>query len=204
MRDYSQNKEGILLKELFDKIGTESRYAVEFGAGDGVSLSNIKGLVELGWEGLQMEGIVEPTSNVKEEFITKDNINDLFKKYNVPHNVDLVSIDIDGNDYWVWKELNYAPNVVIIEYNSNFALGENYALIYNEKHVFDGFYSASISAYIELAKAKGYFLYREVNFCNLVFVKDKFKGIVDELNPAILDLPKAHHGGKQLNRFTKV
>jgi hypothetical protein len=204
MRDYSQNKESLVLKSIFDIIGAESNFAVEFGAGNGYDLSNIRYFLEQGWSGLQIEGIVSADSNVKQEFITKENINDLFKKYKVPTNVDLVSIDIDGNDYWVWKELNYEPNVVLIEYNSNFAVGEKYALKYDANHIFEGYYSASISAFIDLAIQKGYYLCREVNFCNLIFVKNKFKEVIPELDPYTIGLPKKHHAGIEVSKFTQV
>jgi hypothetical protein len=122
----------------------------------------------------------------------------------VPSNVDLVSIDIDGNDSWVWKELNYEPNVVLIEYNSNFVVGEKYALKYDANHIFEGYYSASISAFIDLAIQKGYYLCREINFCNLIFVKNKFKEVIPELDPYTIGLPKKHHAGIEVSKFTQV
>lgn len=138
---------------------------------------------------------------VNREFITAENINSLFEKYSVPKKFDLLSIDIDGNNYWVWKELKYEPNVVIIEYNSNFDVNENYVLSYNPKHDFyesGGYYSASVSALVELGKSKGYFLHKEVSFTNLIFVKDVFKNELLEFDYKQLNLPKPDHGGKNL------
>jgi len=147
MKDYSQYGESKILFEIFEKIGTENKFVVEFGASDGFWLSNARMFIEMGWDSLQMDGITEPKNGVKHEFITKENINTLLEKYSVPKNLDLMSIDIDGNDYWVWKELTYEPNVVIIEYNSNFDINESYTLIYDANHDFKksgGFYSASV------------------------------------------------------------
>lgn len=177
MIDYSQFGESKILWDIFEKIGTRSKFAVEFGAADGYRGSNIRMFLENGWKGLQVEGVSDVKNNVKREFITKDNINDLFQKYEVPNDLDLVTIDIDGNDFWVWKALTYDPAVVVIEYNSNFQKDVSVSLEYDENHRFDGSYAygASFKAYDNLAKEKGYYFYAEVSFANLIFVKDEFR-----------------------------
>lgn len=203
MTDYSQNGESKILHSIFEKIGVNNKYAVEFGAGDGYWLSNIRMFLDMGWGGLQMEGISNPQNNVKNEFITKDNINFLFKKYEVPENLDLLSIDIDGNDYWVWKELTYKPSVVIIEYNSNFSHEESVVLEYDENHVWDKTYaySASLKCLKNLGKEKGYYLYAETDFTNLIFVDNKYINIL----PSVFDannvkLPHVAHIQKLNNK----
>lgn len=206
MKDYSQHGEGLLLKDIFDALQITHGYAVEFGASDGYWLSNIRGFLEMGWTGLQLEGITRVQNEVKQEFITKENINELFAKYNVPTNFDLLSIDLDGNDYWIWKELHWNPKVVIIEYNSNFTSDESYALHYDANHNFyesGGFYSASAKAFVQLAKKKGYFLYKEVAFVNLIFIRNDFASQFDELDYTQIQ-PKHHHGGKNLTKFEQV
>jgi hypothetical protein len=206
MEDYSQYGESKILLEIFEKIGTENNYVVEFGASDGFWLSNARMFINMGWDSLLMDGIEDPNNGVNREFITAENINELFEKYSVPKKFDLLSIDIDGNDYWVWKELKYEPNVVIIEYNSNFDVNENYVLSYNPKHNFyesGGYYSASVMALVELGKKKGYFLHREVSFTNLIFVKDTFKNELLEFDYKQLNLPEPNHGGKNLEKFIK-
>jgi hypothetical protein len=207
MKDYSQYGESKILYEIFEKIGTENKFVVEFGASDGFWLSNARMFIEMGWDSLQMDGITEPVNGVKHEFITKENINTILEKYNVPKKLDLISIDIDGNDYWVWKELKFEPNVVIIEYNSNFSIDESFTLKYDENHNFEksgGFYSASAKCLVDLGKTKGYFLYKEINHTNLIFVKDKFKNILEEYDYRNINLPKLHHGGKNLDKFIKI
>lgn len=195
MKDYSQHGESLVLNSLFEKIGTVEKYGVEFGASNGYHLSNLRFFLESGWTGLQMEGFVNTGSEVKQEFITKENINELFDKYQVPQIFDLLSIDIDGNDYWVWKEINREPNVVIVEYNSNFPVDLSVALEYNPNHTFDGShaYSASFKAFCNLAEQKGYYLYQEVAYCNLIFVKNIFKQIAPSLFTNI-SLPFHQHG----------
>lgn len=199
MKDYSQNGESKILLNIFKKIGVDKGFAVEFGAGDGYWLSNIRMLLDLGWSGLQMEGISNPNGVVKKEFITKDNINDLLKKYNVPENFDLISIDIDGNDYWVWKELKYKPTVVIIEYNPNFSYEESLALEYDENHVWDKTYaySASLLALKKLGEEKGYYLYIESKFENLIFIDNKY----NDLLPTLFDITKVKIPHKAHNQI---
>lgn len=208
MKDYSQYNESSILNSIFLKIGTISNigYGVEFGSSDGYWLSNLRYFLELGWKGLQMEGISQAGSDVKQEFITKENINNLFDKYEVPQEFDLLSIDIDGNDYWVWKEINREPNVVIIEYNSNFSENECVALEYDPNHIFDNSYAygASFAAMCDLAKSKGYYLYQEIRHTNLIFVKEKFRDVAPPVFNRVM-LPFKQHGQVLQNkRFINV
>lgn len=174
MRDHSQHGESTVIAALFDRIGTRSRHAVEFGAGDGWHLSNIRMFLEDGWTGTQWD---------TETWVTAENVNDLFAEYGVPDDVDLVSIDIDGNDYWVWKALDWQPAIVCIEYNSWFGHGVSVALAYDPTQTFDftAGYSASLDAMCDLAAAKGYFLAAEVGCSNLVFVDEAHRGRVAEM-----------------------
>ena len=58
---------------------------------------------------------------IKKEHVIAENVNNILEKYNVPKEIDLLSIDIDFNDYWVWKAITVTkPRVVVIEYNSTF------------------------------------------------------------------------------------
>ena len=58
---------------------------------------------------------------VRQAFVDAENVNSLFAQYGVPKQFDLLSIDIDGNDYWVWKAIeDFTPRVVVIEYNIYF------------------------------------------------------------------------------------
>lgn len=209
MIDYSQAGESKLLWEIFEKIGTRSKFAVEFGASDGYWLSNIRMFLENGWTGLQMEGISNVKNGVVSEFITKDNINFLLKKHGVPDNFDLLSIDIDGNDYWIWKCLIYSPTVVIIEYNCNFHKDISVALEYDENHTFDGTYaySASFKAYEKLAKQKGYYFYGETRHTNLIFVKNEYSSSLGvHSSTANINLLPIKDHGQSLNgkKFIEV
>jgi hypothetical protein len=185
---YSQSGEDGTLARLFDLIGSTNRVFVEFGAKDGVSLSNTANLrLHHGWTGLLMDG--DPTESqpaaaelfaddtaarVREEIVTRENINDLLERYRVPRAFDLLSIDIDGNDYWVWKALEgYRPRVVLIEYNIFFHLGERRTIPYDPLHVWDesAFHGASLAALRKLGSEKGYELVYTDSFApNAFFV----------------------------------
>lgn len=191
----SQNGEDGILQKIFDIIGTKSKYYVEFGAGQGNFCSNTKYFREkYGWTGLLLEGSCQdnPSINLHKEFITAENISDLFKKYNVPQEFDLISIDIDRNDFYVWRALsaNYKPRVVIIEFNSLFNFDEDRVIKYDPQATWDAseYSGASILALFNLGRKLGYSLvYQESNAINLFFIRDdilescpiKFKNMND-------------------------
>lgn len=205
-------KEDQILWDVFQVIGTDSMFAVEIGAGDGVDKSNTRKFLDNGWRGLQIDAFVYTDSSgnilshsdVKHEFVTQENVNDLLANHGVPNPLDLLSIDIDGNDYWIWKALHYDANVVIIEYNCNFSYGCNRILEYDPDHRWDGTvcYGASLSALELLGNKKGYYLYQELNFANLVFVKNRFKDVLPPVvDPTTLGLPKAKWNGYVTKKF---
>jgi hypothetical protein len=136
---------------------------VEFGVEDG-SECNTRFLRErLGWTGLLMDGgdHATPVGDVRREFITAENICSLFEKYRVPKEFDLLSIDIDGNDYWVWQAIRgYSPRIVVIEYNSSIGPDESKTVPYDPAFHWDGtnYFGASILALTKLGRAKGYTL----------------------------------------------
>jgi hypothetical protein len=170
---YSMAGEDRVLEVVFNIIGEKSRFCVDLGACNGLRGSNTRTFVLKGWKSLLIDKIKEENPDVKIEFITAENIEELFKKYEVPEEIDLLSIDIDGNDYWIWKAItNYRPRVVIIEYNSNFAIEENKAIEYDPDFVYDGtrYYGASMGAMIKLGKEKGYLPIYEIDHNNIIFV----------------------------------
>lgn len=174
---YSQNGEDGVIDAIFSYIGTEKNYFVEFGVEDG-SECNTRWLRIKGWNGLMMDGFHEnPSINLRKEFITAENINNLFEKYNVPNNFDLLSIDIDYNDFYVWNAISskYSPRVVIIEYNATHLPHADKVVMYNPNYMWDGtnYYGASILALARLGKKKGYTLvYAENKGVNLFFIRN--------------------------------
>jgi len=180
-KTYSQLGEESIIQAIFGQIGTTNSYFVDFGAGDGVTLSNTRLLKELGWNGLMMDGDNKGNKDVMQEHITADNINKLFAKYNVPGKFDLLSLDIDGNDYWVWKALEYEPRVVVIEFNGTIPPYVSKTIKYNPTHTWghNDYYGASFNALKKLGESKGYTLVYELGCTNMFFVLSDLLGKTD-------------------------
>ena len=158
---YSQNGEDGILKIIFNKIGVTNKFCVEFGVGDG-TVCNTRYLIEKqGWDFLHMDQGKNLPPSIKKESVTAENVNSLFKKYKVPKEFDLLSIDIDSNDYWVWKAIGeYSPRVVVIEYNASIPPAESKAIKYDPMAHWDGtnYFGASLLALANLGQTKGYTL----------------------------------------------
>jgi len=131
---YSQNGEDGIIQEIFKRIGATNKFFVEFGVGNGLECNTLLLLLK-NWKGCWIDGSDRDIDFIKQKFnflinkglsVTKslikaENIEALFSSLKVPEELDLLSIDIDGNDYWVWKAIShYRPRVVVIEYNGMF------------------------------------------------------------------------------------
>ncbi len=175
---YSQNGEDGVIEAIFATIGVTNRYFVEFGCEDG-SECNAAYLLNQGWRGLWMDASYEshdPIKPIRKELVTAENIDALLRKYQVPHEFDLLSIDIDGNDFWVWKAIEHRPRVVVIEYNAHFAPPLRSAMRYDPHFQWEGtsYYGASLVALAELGRLKGYTLvYCEWAGVNAFFIADE-------------------------------
>lgn len=171
----SQNGEDGVLEAIFAEIGVTNRYVVEFGAGDG-NECNAAYLLEQGWHGLLMDGAQSKNSRVHQEFITAENISLLFAKYQVPNEFDLLSIDMDGNDYWVWQAIQHRPRVVVIECNAHVPPPTRSVSKYDPLFRWNGsdYYGASLAAMQSLGQRKGYALvYCERTGTNAFFVANE-------------------------------
>ena len=195
---FSQNGEDGIISEIFDRIGIDSSIFVEMGVGDGLE-NNTSFLLLQGWSGFWLEGnkknvnkinegfrklIKDKKLIVKETFIKKETINSDLDEAGVPKVVDLLSIDIDGNDYWVIDSLkcDFRPRVIVVEYNAGLGKSVKFTPCYEPDYIWDGsnYMGASLSAINELLNNKGY----QLVGCNLTganaffvqkeLVKDKF------------------------------
>jgi len=198
---YSQNGEDGILEFIFTMINSSNKFFVEFGVEDGFE-SNGRYLMEKGWTGLMMDSITSPNPLVKKEFITAENIDSIFTKYGVPNKFDLLCIDIDYNDYWVWKNLkDFHPRVVVIEYNSTIPSNESKVVEYKKDAVWDGtnYFGASLAAMEKLGRQKGYTLVGCDNHgVNAFFIKDEIvKGKIKK--SSIKDLYRSPKFGKVVN-----
>ena len=214
MRTHSQNGEDGILRIIFHKIGVTNRFCVEFGVGDGVECNTRRLVRKEGWNYLHMDCKDHLPRGVKKEKITAENIQHLFAKYDVPGPFDLLSIDIDSNDYWVWKAIeSYSPRVVVIEYNASVPVGESKTVLYDPGAAWDhtDYYGASLRALWKLGRSKGYTLVAcDSRGVNAFFVRDDLVGahfpvkdVADIYRPPKYGR-KAHGGGHRPSGKTMV
>lgn len=175
----SQHGEDGVIEKIFEVVGTASKYCVEFGADDGHYRSNTKILRDSGWTGLLLEGSHpdDLAINLHQEFITAENICSIFHKYNVPHEFDFCSIDIDRNDWYVWRALakEYRPRVVVIECAQVIDGNDDRVIIYDANAMWDGseYTGATLLALYNLGRHLGYSLvYQEAAGVNAFFIRD--------------------------------
>jgi hypothetical protein len=175
---FSQNGEDGVILKIFRDIGAASQFFVEFGVENGQEC-NTRYLREyLHWRGLMMDaGHYAPQINLQQEFITAENINELFLKYQVPQEFDLLSIDVDFNDFYILKRIleKYSPRVIVAEYNATHSPDQDKVVIYNPTHFWDStnYFGASILSLFKLARKHHYSLiYADNRGVNLFFIRD--------------------------------
>ena len=178
----SQNGEDGILEAIFAKIGTTNKYFVEFGSGNASECNTVYLSRWSRWSGLWMDATnIDAQGRVKQERVTADNIQGLFAKYRVPKAFDLLCIDIDGNDYWVWKAItDYDPRVVVIEYNGTIPPDVSKTIPYDPSFQWDratDYFGASLLALQKLGHEKGYALVGcDSTGANAFFVKRSLVG----------------------------
>jgi len=188
LRVFSQNGEDGVLAEILRRTGSPSRHFVEFGVESGRE-GNCVYLADIArWRGLFLETAddhyaqlaqkyaAEPNVSTIQATVTPDNVEQLFAEASVPEEPDVVSIDVDGQDYWIWKAIaNYRPRVVIIEYNSALDPRRRVVQPNRPESVWDGtdYYGASLGALEALGDMKGYRLvHTELSGVNAFFVRN--------------------------------
>jgi Flp pilus assembly protein TadD len=168
---YSQGYGDGMIQEIFSRIGATNKTFIEFGTE--THENNTLFLLMSGWKGLWLDAraldlrplahhIKNGTLKFAQVFITEKNINDAIRKHYGTGDIDLLSIDISGNDYWVWKALDVvSPRVVVIEYNSSFAPSSSMTVNYVAGDQVNlgarlNDFGASLKAYEKLGVKKGY------------------------------------------------
>lgn len=148
---YSQKGEELIIKNIFNQLNINNGFCIEFGAYDGVTVSNTKLLRNNGWNSLLIDcDYFSPEVEVYR--LNCDNVNNYFLSKNVPKDFDLLSVDIDGIDiYIIDKILNlFSPKVIITEFNRYFEKGISKAVLNDENFSWEGgtvYYGASYSAF---------------------------------------------------------
>jgi hypothetical protein len=173
MKHYSQNGEDLFILELFKGVKRQLYY-VELGAGDGVHFSNCRLLKENGWKGISVDADNKGNSDVIQSFITVENILETIGD----SKIDFLSIDLDGNDYWILLEIlnngDNKPKVICCEINSQLHNKYAMAINYDASRFWDGSYSYGMNyvAAFEILEHFGYQVIKNVNNTNLIAVKN--------------------------------
>lgn len=173
---FSQRGEDGIIQYIINQIAVPNKIFIEFGVED-YTESNTRFLMfNNNWSGLVIDGSQRNIRFIRKDFIywkyditalhsfiTKENINKIIWGYTNVKDIGLLSIDIDGNDYWIWEAIDVInPRIVICEYNSAFGPNEKVSVPYDQNFMSSGghyshlYFGASLSALCHLAEKKGY------------------------------------------------
>ena len=206
---FSQWGEDGILEYILSKIPIENKFFIEFGV-ENYNESNTRFLMmNRNWAGLIIDGSKVNIDYVKnrdyfwkydltaiDSFITKENINDLLshqlKYLGIDSNIGLLSVDIDGVDYWVLNEINCInPSIIICEYNSIFGNKQPLTVPYDQefirgnKHHSNLYFGANLKAFDNLLDERGYvYIGNNMQNSNAFFVK---KELAEKYLPNLLN-----------------
>lgn len=173
---FSQWGEDGMLQYLINAVVIENEIFVEFGVQNYTESNTRFLLMEENWVGLLIEGSKEHVSYIKNDpiywrynlkvdnkFVTMENIDNILERNGISGDIGVLSIDVDGNDYWIWSGIEtISPAIVIVEYNSRFGYKKAVTVPYNpsfireKEHYSNIYYGASVRALCMLADSKGY------------------------------------------------
>lgn len=186
---YSQGDEDGIIAEIFNRIGSTERTFLEIGCGTGME-NNTHALLLQDWSGLWIDGdnstiqdlrstfrdrIITGHLSVEASVVSKENVNSLVAK-SLSGTIDLLSLDIDGNDFHVLQELDcVSPRVIVAEYNARKGPSIDWVMDYDPFHTWDGsdYFGASLKALERLLSMRGYSLVGcSTRGVNAFFVRD--------------------------------
>jgi hypothetical protein len=194
-----------LIQYLLDRVPISKKIFVEFGVENYLE-SNTRFLaMNDHWSGLVMDGSRQHIDFIQHDliswacqlksvcaFITRENIEDLLESNGITGDIGLLSVDVDGNDYWIWEAIrSIAPRIVICEYNSLFGriarvtTPYDPAFVRSDMHYSKVFYGASIAALESLGRSKGYTLVGGNSAGNnCFFVRNDLATSLEHVSPA--------------------
>lgn len=197
LRVFSQAGEDGIIQYLIRHLPIERPIFVEFGVED-YSEANTRFLLKHNaWSGLVIDGSPAHIAAIKQDplywqynlkaehaLVDRENIDRLFRQYGVTGDIGLLSIDIDGNDYWVWEALSsLRPRIVVCEYNSLWGWQRAVSTPYDPTfrraaaHYSHVYFGASLAALEQLGRHKGYALVAtDARGSNAFFVRDDLLG----------------------------
>jgi hypothetical protein len=173
---FSQWGEDGILHYLTRTVPLERKLFVEFGVEDYTECNTRFLLEQPGWSGLVLDGSEENMARLRGSslywrrpltavaaFVTAENIDRLIGDHGITGDIALLSVDVDGNDYWIWKAITaISPRIVVAEYNALFGPEHKVTVPYDpafvrgKAHASNLYYGASLAALTALAEAKGY------------------------------------------------
>lgn len=179
---FSQNGEDGIIQHIFDEIGTTNKVAVEIGVSvgpDNIYENNTYNLIMQGWSAFWFDCVDTAAPNnctFTKQLLTADNIVEVFEGAGVPKDMDLLSIDVDGNDYHLRESLSaYNPRVCIMEYNGCFDGTTEYIMERNDDYMWRDNrkdYGASLTSMTIQADRLGYDLVHcDTNGVNAFYVR---------------------------------
>ena len=172
---YSQSDEDGIIREIFNRIGVTNKIFVEFGIGNGLENNSLALLFDQ-WQGLWIDASSKSVNNISKyfheiiekgqlkivkSFIAKENINELISAKIDADEIDLLSVDIDGNDYYIIDAITcISPRLIVVEYNAKFTPPILYCMDYNATHRWekDDCFGASLKFFEVNLEKKGYYL----------------------------------------------
>ena len=214
---FSQWGEDGIINWLISKLPSIPKKFIEFGV-ENYQESNTRLLLYLNnWEGLVIDSSNDHIKDIKAQdiswryqlnavsaHITKENINSLLKKNKMTSDIGLLSIDIDGNDYYVWRSIDIIkPVIVVVEYNA--VLGDIHSITvpYNpdffrtKAHYSNLYFGVSLRALIDLGKDKGYtFIGTNTSGVNAFFIRNDFASEITQLLSSISAYPSKFREGR--------
>jgi hypothetical protein len=172
----SQWGEDGIIEHLVRHVPIERRIFVEFGVQDYSEANTRFLLVHRNWSGLVIDGSPQNIDRIRQDaiywrfnlksecaFVTRDNINAIISRHGITGDIGILSVDIDGNDYWVWKAIDcISPRIVIVEYNALFGSEAAVSVPYDENftrgraHYSNLYWGCSLAALERLGQLKGY------------------------------------------------
>lgn len=211
-RFYSQNGEDGIIQLLLAAVGTDTKRAVEICAGDGIENNTANLIVNHGWSALLVDGAPDlletgrlfyenntetwyapPT--LRQAWITRDSVNEIVRADGFDGDIDLLTIDVDGNDYWIWEALTCVnPRIVVTEVNTWWPEDVAKTVPYAEDFVWtkgSPHFGASLAAMVKLAQRKGYRLVGVSRYgFNAFFVRN---GLATDVLPTVEPTSIAPH-----------
>jgi len=202
---YSQWGDDGIIQYLVKKLDLKNKFFIEFGVSDFYESNSHFLMVNNNWSGFVIDGSDKNIKRLQKSeiywrydlkavsaFITKNNIHQLISE-NVDQKIGLLHIDLDGNDFWILKEIDInrlSPDIVILEYNYIFGIDRSIAVPYDDAfHRFKNhhsglFFGASLKALIDSMEEKNYyFIGANSARNNAYFLKNKYHSLIPAVSP---------------------